>query len=358
MGAKFFLCLFVVLLLGSKSDGYEENDSRHHRHHHHHHHHHHRHRLGYSQKVLFVFGDSYVDTGNINQSLSKSWKDPYGITFPGKPSGRFSDGRVFTDFVAAYMGIPNPVTYRVREVAGKRKQFGMNFAYGGTGVFNTLVALPNMTTQIDFFEKLIKTGVYDETDLKSSIALVSVAGNDYSAYLTKNNGSFAGLTTFVEAVVNQTAANVKRILGLGVQKVAMMGMQPLGCLPTRTRATSYKSCDAQSNMAVAYHNELLRKAVGSINATLSPPSKIAILDLYGSFNSVLQGSKFKDPLKPCCRGVNSSFTCGNVDQQGNKLYELCSTPVSTFFWDEVHPTQDGWTTVVPSLMPTLHALLS
>ncbi|PNX97182.1 GDSL esterase/lipase [Trifolium pratense] len=46
---------------------------------------------------LFVFGDSYADTGNYLNS--PSYTTPYGRTFPGKPSGRFSDGRVLTDYV-------------------------------------------------------------------------------------------------------------------------------------------------------------------------------------------------------------------------------------------------------------------
>ncbi|WVY97026.1 hypothetical protein V8G54_029177 [Vigna mungo] len=48
---------------------------------------------------LFVFGDSYVDTGNTRIDQPGSWKNPYGITFPGKPAGRFSDGRVITDYI-------------------------------------------------------------------------------------------------------------------------------------------------------------------------------------------------------------------------------------------------------------------
>ncbi|KAK7822411.1 gdsl esterase/lipase [Quercus suber] len=32
---------------------------------------------------LFVFGDSYADTGNNKKSEANSWKYPYGITFPG-----------------------------------------------------------------------------------------------------------------------------------------------------------------------------------------------------------------------------------------------------------------------------------
>lgn len=47
---------------------------------------------------LFVFGDSYADTGNSKPDAG-SWKLPYGLTFPGKPSGRFSDGRILTDYI-------------------------------------------------------------------------------------------------------------------------------------------------------------------------------------------------------------------------------------------------------------------
>ena len=51
---------------------------------------------------LWVFGDSYADTGNLGdlgRELTHAWYDPYGATFPGRPTGRFSDGRVLTDFI-------------------------------------------------------------------------------------------------------------------------------------------------------------------------------------------------------------------------------------------------------------------
>lgn len=50
---------------------------------------------------LFVFGDSYADTGNW-EKFAASWKEPYGFTFPGKPAGRFSDGRVLTDYIGRH----------------------------------------------------------------------------------------------------------------------------------------------------------------------------------------------------------------------------------------------------------------
>jgi hypothetical protein len=55
--------------------------------------------------AVWVLGDSYADTGNLGdlgQALTHAWYDPYGATFPGKPTGRFSDGRVLTDFIGNY----------------------------------------------------------------------------------------------------------------------------------------------------------------------------------------------------------------------------------------------------------------
>lgn len=68
--------------------------------------HHHHHRLfDFRPSKLFVFGDSYADTGNNKKSEANSWKYPYGITFPGKPAGRFSDGRVLTDYLGVFLSL-------------------------------------------------------------------------------------------------------------------------------------------------------------------------------------------------------------------------------------------------------------
>jgi len=67
-------------------------------------------------------------------------------------------------------------------------KYGMNFAFGGTGVFDTLNPGPNMTTQINFFQQVIQDKVYTASEINNSVALVSVAGNDYTRY-TVTNGS-------------------------------------------------------------------------------------------------------------------------------------------------------------------------
>lgn len=83
------------------------------------------------------------------------------------------------------MGIKSPTPYQWKDFAKERLHYGMNFAYGGTGVFDTDVLLPNMTTQIDFLEKLIlRDSVYVKSDLQSSLVLVTLSGNDYSHFYT------------------------------------------------------------------------------------------------------------------------------------------------------------------------------
>lgn len=77
--------------------------------------------------------------------------------------------------------------YQWRKAVDKKHlKHGMNFAHGGTGVFNTFVSDPNMTAQINSFQRLINDSLYTLSDLQSSVALVTVAGNDYGYYLLTN----------------------------------------------------------------------------------------------------------------------------------------------------------------------------
>lgn len=58
-------------------------------------------------------------------------------------------------------------------------QYGMNFAFGGTGVFDTLVPEPNMLEQIGYLEQLIKQKVYTKNDLVHSFGVLGWEGLCY-----------------------------------------------------------------------------------------------------------------------------------------------------------------------------------
>ncbi|MBA0793470.1 hypothetical protein Gohar_017872 [Gossypium harknessii] len=316
--------------------------------------------FGFKPKMLFAFGDSYADTGNTKIAVTRSWHFPYGITFPGKPSGRFSDGFVSTDFVAGYLGMKTPIPYRWRKELSGRVKYGLNFAYGGTGVFDTLVAEPNMTSQIDFLQQLINDSVYTKRVLRTSVALVSLSGNDYSYYL-ETNGSATAFPGFIQSVVSQLMVNMKRIHDLGVRKIGVMSLISLGCTPQNTAGSSFQRCNETENDLVMLHNNLLLQAVNTLNQQTNS-TLFFIIDLHNAFSNVFNGTEthqgsptFENPFEPCCFGVTEGFFCGNVDEKGEKKYTLCSNPKTKLFWDGNHPTSEGWRAIysTPAFQNTL-----
>ncbi|XP_024519411.1 GDSL esterase/lipase At2g03980-like [Selaginella moellendorffii] len=112
----------------------------------------------YDVPALFVFGDSFVDSGNNNffNTSAKCNHPPYGINFEGRRStGRWSDGLIVTDYIgieishlvlpflllsrtlcwtASFLGLPYPPNFH-----DKRANFstGANFASASAGIFNT-----------------------------------------------------------------------------------------------------------------------------------------------------------------------------------------------------------------------------
>ncbi|WCJ19076.1 GDSL esterase/lipase At5g03610 [Euphorbia peplus] len=322
---------------------------------------HHRRRHG----KLFVFGDSYVDTGNWANSAI-SWKQPYGITFPGTPSGRFSNGRVLTDYIASFVGVGSPIPYERRKLGNKSHvKYGMNFAYGGTGVFDTLNNAPNMATQIKFFKQIIEEEkVYTKQDLNSSIALVSIAGNDYNTYLFKNGNDFKDMGNLTSSIMEELSKNLKGIHELGVQKILITSLQPIGCLPAISVSSSFKNCSQKWNEASKFHNQMLNQQLQNLNNNIKGhEDAFHVLDLFGAFMSAfnklqnITAESDESPLKACCRGITSNYSCADIDKvSGEKNYVICKNPELSIFWDMVHPSQNGWHQVHLALLSSLHQL--
>ncbi|GAB4833405.1 hypothetical protein Ancab_031648 [Ancistrocladus abbreviatus] len=315
-------------------------------------------------KKLFVFGDSYADTGNTNKTLSDAWKVPYGMTFPGKPDGRWCNGHILTDYVAKFMSIRTPVAFRSWKNHPNKLKQGMNFAYGGTGVFDIPgVVYPNMTRQIDLFQQLVDQKVYNSSDLQDSVVLVTLSGNDYSAYVAEYPNNYTvGIIDFIKKVVPQLVSNVERIYSMGVKQVLVANLQPLGCIPRITQAENSSVCDKFDNTAAGYHNLLLKAAVDKLNldAHKNDYQPFILLDLFDSFTYVFNNKgvpsgniTFENPLEACCLGINQNYHCASADKNGTKLYTLCDDPKSTFFWDGAHPSQRGWRSISLLLRDTL-----
>ena len=88
--------------------------------------------------AFIVFGDSTVDTGNNNfiPTIAKANFPPYGRDFNGGvATGRFSNGRLVTDFISEAFGLPSTLpayldpSYTIDQLAK-----GVSFASGATGL--------------------------------------------------------------------------------------------------------------------------------------------------------------------------------------------------------------------------------
>lgn len=97
------------------------------------------------------------------------------------------------------------------------------------------------------------------------------------------------MPAFITKVVSQLAVNLERVYALGVRKVAVAALQPLGCLPHASYATSFQKCNDTVNSLVSFHNQLLKQAVDKLNNETSP-STFVIVDLYSAFTSVFEST--------------------------------------------------------------------
>lgn len=312
-------------------------------------------------KHLFGIGDSFLDTGNrdpTNHTLlpsdiivNQDWTYPYGISL-GAPVGRYSDGLLFFDFLAAALGL-NPVAYRkyAANPSQNSPADGVNFATAGAGVF-TSYGFTTTGAQITELQGVLATNNYN---LSQSIVIYSVNGNDYAAFILENGEfDFLGLLEFVPQVVGQIVADVVRLVNLGFKNIAVTQLAPLECEPAITMSDGYTACDTLEIPFVLIHNSLLVSSIWNLSSTL-PDANFLLIDFYDAFYSIFDASPgttgFSSPiLKPCCAPTTTTSGCGYVDSNDQPLYTLCKNPAQSFFWDSEHPTQAGWSKVFNLLL--------
>jgi len=305
---------------------------------------------GHAEKAraFFVFGDSYADTGNrnpYNQTINQPWKRPYGLTWPGYPAGRASSGKIQTDYWGDILGLPAPIAYELLKShdckeTSKKIRKGVNFAVGGSAIFEGYGFI-TVAEQVKQYKKLIEGSQgFDSHKLSRSVVLISVVGNDYGAFLSKNNGSIKGLIDLVKPVVSGIIDVVKDLYESGLRNFAVSNMFSLGCMPQIGRT----SCVSTYDNLTALHTRLLREGVQSLRSNFKEIS-IIISDFVPATDYIFSNHRqygFADLLAPCCAEKGGIYNCGELDEFGRTLFEVCSNAEEKFYWDAVHPTQRGW----------------
>jgi phospholipase/lecithinase/hemolysin len=176
-----------------------------------------------------------------------------------------------------------PQTFKATE-GNYPDKFGVNFAVAGSGVFEVPRKAPTLAQQIDSFKKMIDGGDIGKWQLEASVALVAISGNDYAG--VANMSSDGQILDFIRNVTDAIAGGVERLRGLGVTKVLVNTLHPLGCTPWQSRPSNYTKCMGRGNMAAGFHNDGLETKLK--NATSS--GSVYLLDLNRAFTNIIDPS--------------------------------------------------------------------
>ena len=119
-----------------------------------------------SVPAIFAFGDSTIDPGNNNgliglSAIFSSDHPPYGKDFPGHiPTGRFSNGKLATDFLVSNLGIKEFLpAYLDPKLTDTDLVTGVNFASAGSGIdnaTNTIAGIASTGKQLEWFDEAMQ----------------------------------------------------------------------------------------------------------------------------------------------------------------------------------------------------------
>ncbi|ONK70284.1 uncharacterized protein A4U43_C05F32150 [Asparagus officinalis] len=304
--------------------------------------------------ALIVFGDSSVDAGNNNNlsTIAKSNFEPYGRDFQGgRPTGRFSNGRIPTDFISETFGL-KPVVPAYLDSAYSIKDFatGVCFASAGSGydnaTSNVLSVIP-LWKQLEYFKEYqAKLRAYlgkskANTVLHEALYVMSLGTNDFleNYYTIPGRSSQFTIEEYQNFLVGISEHFIRSLYILGARKLDLTGVPPMGCLPLE-RATNImagSSCREEYNRISRDFNGKLQVLIEKLNRTL-PRMRIAYGNAYETVLQVVQrplSYGFENAGAGCC--ATGMFEMGYMCNQRNPF--TCTDATKYVFWDAFHPTE-------------------
>ncbi|KAF3451972.1 hypothetical protein FNV43_RR08068 [Rhamnella rubrinervis] len=311
---------------------------------------------------LFIFGDSIFDAGNnnyINTTFYKANYPPYGETFFKHPTGRFSDGRLFPDFIAECEKLPLIPPY----LQPQNHEFtnGVNFASAGSGALvetNQGIVI-DLKTQLAYFKNVSRLlrqkldGAQTNYLLSRAVYLFSVGGNDYAVPFLTNSSVLRSYShqQFVGLVIGNLTSVIKEIYKIGGRKFGFLNILPISCTPAAKAILGGGKCFEQITPYVKFHNKQLPKLLHKLRSELKgfkysfffmKGFKYSVLPFYSFLDHRIKHPNkygFKEVKSACCgsgpyRGI---LSCGG--KRGVTEYFLCENVSEYVFFDSAHPPE-------------------
>ncbi|KAM3361967.1 GDSL esterase/lipase isoform X1 [Capsicum galapagoense] len=301
----------------------------------------------------FIFGDSLVDNGNNNniQSLARANYLPYGIDFPGGPTGRFSNGKTTVDVIAEQLGLYNIPPYA--SAKGRDILRGVNYASAAAGIREEsgrqLGARIPFSGQVNNYRNTVQQVVQilgNENAaadyLKKCIYSIGMGSNDYlNNYFMPLSYSTSKQFTpeqYADVLIQQYTEQLKILYDIGARRFALIGVGPIGCSPNALAQYSPdgRTCVPKINEPIQLYNNKLKALVDNMNGN-TPDANFSYIDAYGIFQHLIENFSafgFRVTNAGCC-GVGRNkglITC-------LPFLKSCPNRNEYLFWDAFHPTE-------------------
>ena len=244
---------------------------------------------------LVIFGDSLSDVGNV-YARDNFPPSPYWV-------GRFSNGPVWIEQLAAGLGMPAPTPSKLG---------GNNFAWGGAQTGTGLSPVPNVGTQV---------GLYLQANLNTAspttLYVLWAGANDF----------FTGQTDPGVPAGNVVTA-VSTLQDAGASYFLVLNLPALGSTPKYLNTL-------ESDAATAYSQGFNADLATGLAGLDTNGKTILLHDVYSDFTHIL--------------GDPSQFGLQNTTDRA--ITPTVTDPSLYLFWDDVHPTTVGHGIVAASVVP-------
>jgi hypothetical protein len=307
--------------------------------------------------ALIVFGDSIVDPGNNNdiQTIIKANFPPYGHDFQNhRPTGRFCNGRIPTDFIASRLGIKDllPPYLSPQPLDKHDLVTGVSFASGGTGFdpltpqLASVISLPDQLTMFHDYLAKVRDAAGDAraSDILSRGIFAICAGSDDVAntYFTMRARSNYDHASYAQLLVQHAAAFVEDLIRAGARRVAFIGIPPIGCVPsqrTMSGGIDRECSQGHNEVAVAYNAGMVQQ-LAALRAKY-PGTLLVFMDIYGFLYDMMMHPRsygFTESTRGCCGTglLEVSVLCNGVTSA------VCQDVGDYLFWDSYHPTEKAY----------------
>jgi phospholipase/lecithinase/hemolysin len=270
---------------------------------------------------IYFFGDSVSDSGNVALAIGLPTGVPQAVSgntyipdYPYSPSGRFSNGPVWTEYFAAHYGLT-----AAPSLAG-----GTDFAFAGARTGGPDVPVPTLMTQAGMF-------LNSSHGVAPSDALYVIAevGNDARDAMVAIGGG-ADLSQTIASASASYAANLGGLIdtlrAAGAAQFLVFDNVNLGLVPA-IRALG--SNPATLGTALTWNmNQALLDRIGG-------EAGVRLFDTFSFLTGVVQD--------PGAYGFsNATDACGSLTAAD------CSSYV---FWDGLHPTSAMHALIATAAVP-------